>query len=123
MPAVEIAQHWIDELAELQQEPATNINDVVDAAMKQYMFRQRQEKIAREQRWYIAHYQELAPKYQGQYVAIHKERVVDAAPDGRALARRVRQQYGRVAIAIIQVTDSPELPILSMRSPKLVEFS
>ena len=38
MPVVEIAQHWIDELAELQQEAdAAKIDDVVDAAIKQYM--------------------------------------------------------------------------------------
>ncbi|MFN8488118.1 MAG: hypothetical protein U0350_11035 [Caldilineaceae bacterium] len=123
MPAVEIAQHWIDELAELQQGPAVNISDVVDVALKQYMFRQRQEKIAREQRWYAAHYSELAQQYYRQYVAIHQERLVDADPDGRALARRVKQQYGRVAIAIIQVTDSPEPPILYLRSPKLAELA
>src|SRR5262245_21041860 len=85
MPVVEIAQHWIDELTELQLEAAAaQIDEMVDAAMKQYMFRQRQEKIAREQRWYEAHYHELAQQYHGQYVAVHKGRLVDADPDGRS---------------------------------------
>lgn len=120
MPVVEIAQHWVDELAELQQaSTVVDINDVVNAALQQYLFRQRQEKIARERRWYEAHYHEFVHQYRGQHVAVHNTRIIDSDSDGRLLSRRVRHIYGRVAVAIIHVTDSPELPILHMRSPKL----
>lgn len=120
MPVVEIAQQWVDELAELQQDSAVvDMNDVVNAALRQYMFRQRQEKIARERHWYEAHYHEFVHQYRGQYVAVHNTRIIDSDSDGRLLSRRVRHIDGRVAVAIIHVADSPELPILQMRSPKL----
>ena len=120
MPIVEIAQHWVDELATLQQNAsAMPIDDVVDVALQQYMFRQRQEKIARERRWYESHHHELVQQYRGQYVAIHSGYVIDTDHDGRTLSRRIRQQHGRVVIAIIQVTDSLEPPVLHMRSPKV----
>ena len=120
MPVVEIAQHWVDELAELQQaSTVVDINDVVNAALQQYLFRQRQEKIARERCWYEAHHHEFVRQYRGQYVAIHNTRIIDSDSDGRLLSCRVRHIYGRVAVAIIHVADSPELPILQMRSPKL----
>ena len=49
MSVIEIAQQWIDELAELQQNSsAATINESVTVALQQYLFRQRQEKIARE---------------------------------------------------------------------------
>jgi hypothetical protein len=120
MTTITIAQHWVDELAELQPDSSTtNIADIVEAALQQYIFRQRQEKIARERRWYELHHHELFQQYAGQYVAIHNTQVIDADPDGRRLSRRMRQQHGRVAIAIIQVADSPEPPTLYLRSPKL----
>lgn len=120
MPVIEIAQHWVDELAELQQDPpGVSIADAVDVALQQYMFRQRQEKIARERRWYELHHHEVVQQYIGQYVAIHNGRFIDADQDGRILARRIRQRHGRIAIAIIQVADSPDPPTFYMRSPKL----
>lgn len=120
MPVVEIAQQWVDELAGLQQESTVvDMNDVVNAALQQYMFRQRQEKIARERHWYEAHHHEFVRQYRGQYVAVHNTRIIDHDSDGRLLSRRIRQSYGRVAVAIIHVVDSPELPVLQMRSPKL----
>lgn len=120
MPIVEIAQHWVDELAELQQDSlGTTINEVVDVALQQYMFRQRQEKIARERRWYEAHHHELVPHYRSQYIAVHNGRIIDVDQDGRVLSKRIRQQYGRMAIALIQVADTPEPPTFYMHSPKL----
>lgn len=120
MPIVEIAQHWVDELVELQPHPVTiTINEAVDIALQQYMFRQRQEKIARERRWYEVHHHELVQQYIGQFVAIHNGQVVDADQDGRLLSRRIRQRYGRVAVAIVQVDHSPDPPIFYLRTPKI----
>lgn len=113
MPVIEIKQHWVDELVELQQEsPAMPIHDIVERALQQYLFRQRQEKIARERRWYEAHHHALVQQYRGQYVAVHNGRVIDVDQDGRALPKRVRQQYRRMAIALIQVIDTPAPPTL-----------
>ena len=62
MPAVEIAQHWVDELAGLQPEPHTiDLTAVVDTALQQYAYRQRQEKITRERQWYEANHAEIRP--------------------------------------------------------------
>lgn len=120
MPVVEIAQRWVDELIELQQDSSVAaIHEVVDVALQQYLFRQRQEKITCERRWYEAHHHELVQQYRGQHIAVHNGRIIDADPDGRTLSKRVRQQYGRMAIALIQVVDTPEPPTLHMHSPKL----
>ncbi len=120
MPAVEIAQHWVEELQGLQLEPSTiNIDDIVDTALQQYTYRRRQEKIARERQWYEANHDEIVKQYLGNYVAIHNDRIIDSDSDGPTLSKRLRQKYGRVAIAIIHVSATPELPTLRMRSPKL----
>lgn len=120
MPAVQIAQHWIDELKSLQPEITTiDMNAVVDAALQQYTYRQRQEKIARERQWYETHYAEISKTYLGQYIGIHNGRILDHDADGTTLSKRLRQEYGRIAIAIIQVQNSAEPPIVQIRSPKI----
>lgn len=124
MPVIEIKQQWVDELAELQQNSAVlPLHDVVERALQQYLFRQRQEKIARERRWYEAHHQEVVQQYRGQYVAIHNGQIVDTDQDGRTLSKRIRQHYGRTAIALIQVADTAEPPALYVYSPKLIQAS
>lgn len=120
MPVVELAQHWVDELSELKPDSTTvDLDNVVDTAMKQYMFRQRQEKIERERQWYETQHTELAQTYGGRYIAVHNGQVVDSDVDGTVLAKRVRQHHGRAAIAIIEVAETPELPTVHMRSPKI----
>lgn len=124
MPAVQIAQRWVDELKGLQPEAATiDMDAVVDAALKEYMYRQRQEKIARERQWYEAHHAALVKKYLDNYIGVHNGQVVDSDMDGSTLSKRLRRQYGRVAIAVIQVESTPEPPTLHMRSPKLATKS
>lgn len=120
MPAIEIAQHWIDELAGLQSEPTLiDMSAVVDAALQQYTYRQRQEKITRERQWYEANHAEISQHYIGKYIGVHNGQIVDSDIEGPTLSKRLRKQFGRVAIAIILVDTTPEPPTLHMRSPKL----
>ena len=124
MPAVQIAQHWIDELESLQPEAtAIDMDAVVDAALQAYTYRQRQEKIARERQWYETNHPEIVKQYLGQYIGIHNGQVVDSDADGPTLSKRLRREYGRVAIAIIHVESTPEPPTLHLRSPQLATTS
>ncbi|MEZ4681941.1 MAG: hypothetical protein R2932_47800 [Caldilineaceae bacterium] len=121
MPAVEIAQHWVDELTGLQSgSTKVDMNQIVDVALQQYTYRQRQEKIARERQWYEAHHAEIVQEYMGRYIAVHNGQIIDSDIDGAILSKRLRQEYGRVAIAIIHVDATPDLPTLHLRSPKLM---
>ena len=115
MPAVEIAQHWVDELAGLQPEPHTiDLTAVVDTALQQYAYRQRQEKITRERQWYEANHAEIVQQYRGKYIGIHNGQIVDSDIEGPTLSKRLRKQFGRVAIAIILVETTPEPPTLQL---------
>lgn len=120
MPAVEIAQHWVDELASLHPEATTiDIKAVVNEALQQYAYRQRQAKLARERQWYEANHEMLVQQYYGQYIGIHNSQVIDSDADGSTLSKRLRYHYGRVAVAIIYVDTDAKPPILHIRSPKL----
>ena len=87
--------------------------------MQQYTYRQRQKKLRRERQWYEANHSEIVEQFAGKYIGVHNEQVVDSDSDGPTLSKRLRENYGRVSIAIIQVEEAPALPTLHMRSPKL----
>lgn len=74
------------------------------------------EKIEREQQWWLRQPLDLRIKYQGQYVAIHNQEMVDHDVDENELHQRVRARYGNMPILIIPAEGPLDLHIYS---PKL----
>lgn len=83
------------------------INELVNEALAQHL-RQRQEaKIDREIAAYEAMHVQLVRDHLGEWVAIHRQQLVDHDSDRAALYRRIRSQYGRTAVLIRQVAVDP----------------
>ena len=95
---------------------------VVEDTLRQHLFRLRQQKIDQECDAYQKNYPQIAEKYLGQYVAIHMSEIIDADPVGVVLSKRIRQKFGRVPIAIIQVRETPEWPVIRVRSLRLIKL-
>ena len=68
----------------------------------------RQKAMAREEAAYQAMHEELYAKYNGQYVAIYREQLVDQDVDGGRLYERVRQQYADEFVLITPVEPEAE---------------
>lgn len=120
MPAIEVDPTLIQEIRSYSKAENGDLRTVVEDALRQHLFRLRQEKIDRECDAYQKNHPEIAGKYLGQFVAIHGGEVIDADPDGVVLSKRIREKFGRIPIAIIQVRETPEWPVIRVRSPKLV---
>ena len=123
MPVIEVNPTLIQEIRSYSNPENGDLRTVVEDALRQHLFRLRQQKIDRERRYYEAHHTVLVQTYLGQYVAIHEEAIVGSAPDGHELAHQMRQKYGRIPIAIIRVEETPEPPTIRVRSPKRVYHS
>jgi len=119
MPTVEIDQRWVEELRSIGQVDPDDLSTFVDDALRAHFFHIRQEKIAKERQFYEANHAEILQKYQGRFVAIHNQSVIDSDEDGHRLSKRIREQYGRIAIAIIEVRETPERPTFKIRRPRL----
>jgi hypothetical protein len=119
MPVVEIDQRWVEEMESVGDIAPDDLNAVVDDALRQHFFHLRQRKIDRERQFYEANHATLLEKYKGKFIAVHNGDVVGVDDDGHLLSRRVRQQFGRTPVAMIQVQDSPEPPTLRIRRPRL----
>lgn len=106
------------ELVHVANVVGTDVPTLLDQAVRDYLNRLAEQKIVAESKAFRAMHAELLQRYRGQYVAIHEGKVVDHDIDLCALNRRIRSQYGRIAVLLQQVTERPEVELV-IRSPKL----
>jgi hypothetical protein len=83
------------------------LNDLVNEAVSQYAYRLQREKIERETAAYERMHNSIRDRFLGQWVAIHNGHLVDHDCDLAALHRRVRERFGRTAVLLRQVRESP----------------
>jgi hypothetical protein len=96
------------EMLEQDAEPLDrSVNDMVNEAVEQYVRERQRTKLDREIRAYEAMHPELWQTYPGQWVAVHRQRLIDHDCDRRALYRRIRAEYGRTSVLIRKVTEHP----------------
>ncbi|HZR98733.1 MAG TPA: hypothetical protein VFE37_08505 [Chloroflexota bacterium] len=83
------------------------LNDLVNEAVSQYAYRLQREKIERETAAYERMHSSIRDQFLGQWVAIHNGYLVDHDCDLAVLHRRVRERFGRTAVLLRQVRESP----------------
>jgi diadenosine tetraphosphatase ApaH/serine/threonine PP2A family protein phosphatase len=72
-------------------------------------------KIEQEQAWWFSLPLSQRAAYEGQYVAVHNQRLIDHDYDLDRLHQRVRAQYGALPILVIPAEGPPEIHIFSPR--------
>ena len=105
------------ELMPVAEQENKKISELINEALRQYLWEAKERKIDREMEAYRTSHGELKQRFLGEYVAIHHGELVDHDADRRALSRRVRQKYGSAAVLIAPVEEEPEREFL-MRSPR-----
>ena len=93
-----------------------SINDIVNDVLERYFYERQKSKIAREIDAFEKMHARLKHDYLGKWVAIHELAVVDHDTDHVTLHRRVHAKYGRVAILIRLVKESPEEEDIHLRT-------
>jgi len=94
----------------LEQDAAQDVrslNDLVNEAVGRYLRERQQTKLDREIAAYEAMHPRLLREHLDEWVAIHRQKLVDHDGDCAALYRRVRAQYDRTSVLIRQVTPDP----------------
>ena len=87
-----------ESLARNAQEAARTLSDLVNEAVESYLEARQNEKLDREVAAYTRLHAELWNTMPGEWVAIHKQQLVDQDTDQLALYRRVRSTYGATPI-------------------------
>jgi len=104
------------ELTPIAEQENKEISELVNEALRQYLWEAKERKIDREMEAYRTMHIELKQRFLGKYVAIHNGELVDHDADRHVLSRRVRQEYRSVAVLITPVEEKPEREFL-MQSP------
>ena len=109
------------DLARLNRQPVDAvIAEALDQAFPVFHVSPERERMEQEQAAYMRLRESLLATHEGQYVAIHGGRVVDADPDEATLAIRVSESYPGQVVHIHQVNREPERDLV-IRSPRLVD--
>ncbi|NOX61229.1 MAG: hypothetical protein GXP42_04685 [Chloroflexi bacterium] len=108
-----------DELARVIEEEAQNrgvsIESFLEAALRRERTLAARRKIEREQAWWLALPLSERAKYEGEFVAVHNQRIVDHDSNEIALFERIRKKYGDSPVLIIPAEGPRELHIFSPR--------
>lgn len=106
------------ELAQAAEMVGADVPTLLDQAVRDYLDRLAEQKIAAESKAFKAMHANLLQQYKGEYVAVHDGKVVDHDADIHTLNHRIRTRYGHKAVLLQQVTEQPEIELV-IRSPKL----
>lgn len=93
---------------EIAREQQTNIADILNRALRHYLWEMDRRKIAVESNAYRQQHAQLCQNYLGQYIALHNGKVVDHDADFTLLRARVRQRWPDTAVMITLVTEESQ---------------
>ncbi len=93
-----------------------SVADLLGDAIHHYKLVLQRRKINAEAIWWNNASSKIHDRYQGEYVAIHRQQVVDHDVDRATLYDKVRKKYGDAAVLI---TPSRGIPTLRILSPRL----
>jgi len=105
-------------LQQSAQATSRSVEEVANEAVEDYLREQERRMLEAEMQAFRAMHAELVQHHLGQWVAVHKGRLIDSDGDLGRLHQRIRQAYPQTAILIQKVETLPERDI-AVRSPRL----
>ncbi len=109
MGVVSLDQELYEQIEEAAREHHTDVSEILQRAVRMYLWEWRREQIAREHETYLRRYRELLKRHKGQYIAMYKGEVVDYDNEFEALYQRVRDRFGNAPVLITRVEKQPIL--------------
>jgi len=108
-----------NELAEtIQREARTrgvSVEDFLKATVRREKTISDRKKIELEQAWWLDRPLKVRAKYEGQFVAVHNQQLVDHDKNEEALSKRIRHKYGKLPVLIMPAEGPQEVRIYSPR--------
>ncbi len=107
MGGISVDKRLYEQIEQVAREAQTNVSDVLNEAIRMYLWELQRERIAKEYEVYRQRHSELVKRYRGQYIAMYKGEIVDHDEVFEALYRRVRTRFGSAPVMITRVEDTP----------------
>jgi hypothetical protein len=108
-----------DRLAqEIEQEASTrglSIEKFLKIAVQRERTLATRQKIEQEQQWWLQQPLSFRAQYEGQYIAVYNQKLLDHDVDETALFQRIRAKYGKQPVLIMPAEGPQEIIIYSPR--------
>lgn len=114
-----IALHVSEELAGVIKEEATTRGMSVEEFLRSAIKRERtlatRQKMEQDQTWWLALPLSKRVKYEGEFVAVHNQKLIDHDKDEETLYKRVRKKYGKTSVLVMPAEGPREIRVYSPR--------
>ena len=115
---INLPKETVEGLGRVAEQRGVAVADLAQEAIRQYLHREAERKIAKEEAAYRAQHSRLLEQYEGRFIAMHEGQVVDHDEDELRLYLRIRRRYPLLGVLIKRV--SPEVDKKwTVRSPRL----
>ena len=112
---LQISEDLAQEIEQEAKQRGVSIEKFLQTVVRRDRTMAAREKIEREQTWWLQQPLEVRAKYQGQYIAVHKEELVDHDKNEKSLFQRIRLKYGNIPILIMPADAPKDIYIYSPR--------
>jgi hypothetical protein len=119
MAEIVLGEPLASQIRDVAEAEGVPVESLIGAALRHYTFQAQRTKLDAEARWWWAASPEQRSAYAGQYVAVHRQEVVDHDRDEAALRGRVRARFGKVAVLISPAEGRREWRMVSTRLARL----
>lgn len=104
-----------EKLAQTIRDEATTHGQTIEDFLEALVLRERtwanRHKIEQEQQWWLSRPLSQRAQYEGEFVAIYNQMLVDHDKDEQALLRRVRERYAKASVLIMPAEGPREITI------------
>ena len=111
MPTITVEPEIYEQLEAVAEEKQAKTEQIVEEALKRYLWEQNNQKISRESALYREQHSEIKKQYLGQFIAMHQGQIVDHDLEFQPLFERIRARFGNIAVMIKKVEEEPETVI------------
>ena len=113
MAILQVSEELIGEIQDEAETRGLAVEEFLRSALQRERTLANRRKVEREQKWWLALSLGERARYEGEFVAIHEQEIVDHDTDERALYRRIRIRYGQTPVAIIPAEGPREIRLFS----------
>lgn len=115
MTTLEISKKLAGEIQAEAKERGLPIEEFLRQSLQRERTLASRRKIEQEQAWWLNLPLSERAKYEGQFVAIHNQQLIDHSQDENALHQRIRTKYGKTPVLIMPAEGPKEINIYSPR--------
>ena len=115
MTSLQVSDELADEIRQEAEARGLPVEAFLRSAVRRERTLAERRKIEQEQDWWLKQPLSERARYEGEFVAVHNQTLVDHDKDENSLRSRIRAKYGKTSVLIMPAEGPREIRIFSPR--------